>query len=62
MNQPDFPDNLPNGERYRHWQYNPVTVNAPNTVGVVILGLICIILIIMLRRQLNEASRSQVGN
>jgi hypothetical protein len=54
MNQPDFPDNLPTGEGYRHWQYNPVTVNASNTVGVIFLGVICIILLIIIMRYMKE--------
>jgi Ni/Fe-hydrogenase subunit HybB-like protein len=54
MNQPEFPDNLPNGERYRHWHYNPVTVNAPNTVGIIFLGIVCIILLIILMRELKS--------
>ena len=57
MSEPQFPDNLPNGERYRHWHYNPVTVKADNTVGAVFLGIICIILIIVLIRQLKAASQ-----
>jgi len=59
MNQPDFPNNLPNGEGYRHWQYNPVTVNAPNTIAAVFLGVICIVLLIILLRE--QQARHQAG-
>jgi hypothetical protein len=51
MTEPSFPDNLPTGEQYRHWQYNPVTVNASNTIGAIFLGIICIVLLIILIRE-----------
>jgi hypothetical protein len=51
MSQSEFPDNLPNGEGYRHWHYNPVTVNASNTVAAVFLGITCIMLLIALLRE-----------
>lgn len=51
MSQSEFPANLPNEEGYRHWHYNPVTVNASNTVAAVFLGVICIMLLIALQRE-----------
>lgn len=51
MSQAEFPGNLPNGEGYRHWQYNPITVHAPNTVAAIFLGVICVMLLIVLLRE-----------
>ena len=51
MSQPNFPDNLPNGEGYRHWQYNPVTVRADNTIAAIFLGVVCILLLIVILRE-----------
>lgn len=51
MNEPQFAGNLPTGEGYRHWHYNPVHVNAPNTIGLLVLGIVAIILVIALLRE-----------
>lgn len=51
MSPSEFPANLPNGEGYRQWHYNPITVNAPNTVAAVFLGVICMMLLIAFLRE-----------
>ncbi len=51
MSQPEFPSNLPTGQGYSPWHYNPITVHISDSVGAIFLGITCIGLLILLLKE-----------